>query len=83
MTYLGRTDLYLIRPLVYTEEKLIKQYIKANNITTVASPCYVNGKTKRQYIKEMLINLHKENRDIKSNIFGAIKRSGIDDWKNT
>ncbi|NLD46743.1 MAG: tRNA 2-thiocytidine(32) synthetase TtcA [Clostridiaceae bacterium] len=83
VTYLGRTDLHLIRPLIYTEEKLIKQYIKTNNITTVASPCYVNGRTKRQYIKELLINLHKENRDIKSNIFGAIKRSGIDDWEIT
>lgn len=80
VTYLGRKNLYLIRPLIYTEEKLVKEFIKANNITTVPSPCHIDGKTKRQYIKDLLMNLQKENREIKNNIFGAIKRLGIDDW---
>jgi tRNA(Ile)-lysidine synthetase-like protein len=80
VTYLKRKDLYLIRPLIYIEEKMIKQFIKKNNITTISSPCHINGKTKRQYIKELLKDLHKENRDIKNNIFGSVKRSGIDDW---
>lgn len=82
VTYLRRKELHLIRPLIYTEEKLIKQYIKTNNITTVASPCHINGKTKRQYIKEVLADLHKENREVKTTIFGAIKRSGIEGWSN-
>lgn len=80
VTYLKRKELYLIRPMIYIEEKHIRAYIKANNLITVPSPCHVDGKTKRQYIKELLIELHKENRNIKNNIFGAIKRSGIDDW---
>lgn len=80
VTYLERKDLYLIRPMIYIEEKHVKEYIKANKLVTVKSPCQVDGKTKRQYIKEVLMNLHKENRNVKSNIFGAIKRSGIDDW---
>jgi len=46
----------------------------------VANPCPANGYTKRQYIKDLLAELRKENRQIKSNIFGAIKRSGIDNW---
>ncbi|ALX09857.1 PP-loop family protein [Acetivibrio thermocellus AD2] len=80
VTYLDRKGLYLIRPLIYTEEKLVKQFVKANNIITVANPCPANGYTKRQYIKDLLAELRKENRQIKSNIFGAIKRSGIDNW---
>jgi len=38
VTYLDRKGLYLIRPLIYTEEKLVKQFVKANNIITVANP---------------------------------------------
>jgi len=80
VTYLRRKELYLIRPMIYIEEKHVKEYIKANNLVTVPSPCHVDGKTKRQYIKELLSELHKDNRNVKNNIFGAIKRSGIDDW---
>ena len=80
VTYLKRKELYLIRPMIYIEEKHIKEYIKANGLITVPSPCHVDGKTKRQYVKELLMDLHKENRNIKNNIFGAIKRSGIDGW---
>ncbi len=80
VTYLDRKDLYLIRPLIYTEEKLVKEFIKVNNIIPVHNPCPANGYTKRQYIKDLLSDLKKENREIKNNIFGAVKRSGIDNW---
>lgn len=80
VTYLDRKDIYVIRPLIYTEEKLVKEFIKGNNITTVPNPCQMDGMSRRQYIKEFLANLKTENHEIKSNIFGAIKRSGIDRW---
>lgn len=80
VTYLDRKELYLIRPLIYTEEKEIKSFIKANNIVPIKNPCPANGKTTRQYIKDTLYNMSKENRNVKQNIFGAIKRLGIDGW---
>ncbi|MCX7749811.1 MAG: tRNA 2-thiocytidine(32) synthetase TtcA [Clostridia bacterium] len=80
VTYLKRKELYLIRPLIYTEEKDVKSFIKDFNIKTVPSPCPVNGTTTRQVMKELLLGLQKQNRDIKTNIFGAIKRSHIDEW---
>jgi tRNA(Ile)-lysidine synthase TilS/MesJ len=80
VTYLKRKELYLIRPMIYVEEKHIKEYIKTNRLITVPSPCHVDGKTKRQYVKELLMDMHKENKNIKNNIFGAITRSGINDW---
>ncbi len=81
VTYLERKDLYLIRPLIYTQEKEIKGLVKALDIQTVPSPCFANGNTKRQYIKDLLSNLSKENKFLKSNILGSIKRAGIDEWK--
>lgn len=80
VTYLDKKGIYVIRPLIYVEEKQIKAFIRENNLQTVLNPCLVNGHTKRQFIKELLKDLSGENREIKNNIFGAIKRSGMDGW---
>ncbi|HHW47963.1 MAG TPA: tRNA 2-thiocytidine(32) synthetase TtcA [Clostridiaceae bacterium] len=80
VTYLERKDLYVIRPLIYAEESEIRSFVKSQNLKVVPNPCQANGKTKRQYIKDLLHGFYLENRGIKNNIFGAIKRSGIDGW---
>lgn len=80
VTYLERKDIYLIRPLIYAEEKEIKAFVKASGLVTVPSPCHLDGSTKRQYAKELLQEMSRSNRGLKSNIFGAIRRLGIDGW---
>jgi tRNA 2-thiocytidine biosynthesis protein TtcA len=80
VTYLDRKDLYVIRPLIYAAEKEIMKFIKLFQVSPVKNPCTVNGNTKRQFIKDLISNMEKETHDIKSNIFGAIKRAQIDKW---
>lgn len=80
VTYMERKDLYLIRPLIYVEEKQIKSLSKSGHFPIVKSPCHIDGKTKRQYIKDLISELQKDKDDIKSNLFGAIKRAEIDGW---
>jgi tRNA 2-thiocytidine biosynthesis protein TtcA len=80
VTYLDRKGVYIIRPLIYVEEKQIKTFIRENGLHTVDNPCPACGHTKRHYIKNLLQDLSVENRKIKNNIFGAIKRSGLDGW---
>lgn len=80
VTYLDRKGLYVIRPLIYVEEKDIRGFIKKSSLQVIHNPCIANTHTKRQYVKELLKELSMENRRIKSNIFGAIKRSGLDGW---
>ncbi len=80
VTYLSKKDLYLIRPLIYTEESQIKCIAKSGQFPIVKSPCKYDGNTKRQYIKDLIYDLQKDKRDIKSNLFGAIKRAEIDGW---
>jgi hypothetical protein len=46
----------------------------------VHNNCTASGKTKRQYIKDLLADLSQDNKEIKNSIFGAIKRSGLDGW---
>ena len=80
VTYLDRKGIHVIRPLLYVEEKQILAFINENGLQVVHNPCPANGETKRQYIKDLLTELSSDNREIRNNIFGAIKRSGLDDW---
>lgn len=80
VTYLDRKGITVIRPLIYVEEKQIKAFIRDRNLQIVQNPCTANGHTKRQFIKELLRDLSVDNREIKNNIFGAVKRSGLDGW---
>lgn len=80
VTYLERKSIHIIRPLIYVDEKHIKTFVRDSGITVVPNPCRANGRTKRQYMKELLHTLSKDHKRIKSTIFGAVTRSGIDGW---
>lgn len=80
VTYLSRKELNVIRPLVYVREEEIKEFVRVNNVIAVKNPCLVDKQTKRQYIKNLLEEMCKDNEYVKYNIFGAIRRSGIEGW---
>jgi len=79
-TYLSKKDIYIIRPLIYAEEREIKGLVKSNNFPVILNLCPAAGRTKREYIKELLKKLVKDKYDIKSNLFGVIKRMGLNGW---
>lgn len=54
VTYLSRTDITQIRPLVYLAEKHIIHMTKELNLPVVPSPCPANGYTKREDMKQLL-----------------------------
>lgn len=82
VTYLDRTDIYQIRPLIYAGEGDIKGVVRKNNIPVLESSCPANGNTKRQEIKELIAMINKTtNPGLKTRLFTAIKTSGIDGWK--
>ena len=43
VTYLSRKDIFVIRPLIYSEAKDIRGFIKSLDIKTVPSLCYINN----------------------------------------
>lgn len=71
----------LIRPLIYAPEKSIKTFIKKNNIEVMDKCCPMDGVSKREDIKILIHNIQKEIPNVKTNIYGAIKRSNIKGWK--
>ncbi|WP_242965159.1 tRNA 2-thiocytidine biosynthesis TtcA family protein [Petroclostridium xylanilyticum] len=81
VTYLDRKGIYLIRPMIYVPEKEIKGFSRRMELPVAFNPCPANGNTKRQYIKDLLKALNRENKGLKDRLFGAIQRSEIDGWK--
>jgi Predicted ATPase of the PP-loop superfamily implicated in cell cycle control len=80
VTWLERKQIHIIRPLIYVEEKDIRAFVREKGLTIIKNPCKANGKTKRQYIKELLHAVSKDHKKVKSTIFGAIRRSNRDGW---
>lgn len=81
VTHMDRKNITLIRPMIYTEERLIRTIVRDLKLDPVGSGCPSDGITKRENIKSLIKDLYKENRHIKSNLFGAIQRAEICGWK--
>ena len=80
MSYMDRSKITLIRPLIYTPEKDIKRYIKKNDISVMSKVCPMDGTSKREDMKQLIFSLTKDIPMVRANLFGAIQRN-LDDWK--
>lgn len=80
ISYLSRKDITLIRPLVFAPEHAVLSCARRNNFEIVKSKCPADKKTTRQYMKEFLAELERENKGVKMRIFGAMRKAGIDRW---
>ncbi len=81
VTYLDRTDLTVIRPLLYMHEADVIGFVNKYNVPVVKSPCPADGHTKREYIKQLLQQLNRENPGVKERMFTAIQTGGLKGWK--
>lgn len=69
-SYLDRTDLTLIRPMVMMQEADVNSYAKT--LPVVKSCCPANKNTKREYVKEVIKNIGKEIPNVREMIFTAL-----------
>ena len=83
VSYMDRTKITLIRPLIYTPEKDTKRFVRKNNLTVMPKVCPMDGHSTREYVKNLIVTLSIKNPHVKANIMGAIKRNNIDGWKDT
>ena len=80
-SYMDRSKITLIRPLIYAPEKSIKTFIKKNNIEVMPKVCPMDGVSKREDMKKLIWKFQKEIPNVKANIYGAIKRGKIKGWE--
>lgn len=81
VTYLDRTGLTVIRPLMYMNEADVKGFVNKYQIPVVKSPCLADKHTKREYVKELLRSINQETPGVKDRMFTAIKDSNIKGWE--
>lgn len=80
VSYMDRTQITLIRPLIYTPEKEARRFVKKNNLTVMPKVCPMDGTSKREDMKQLIFTLTKSIPMIRANLFGAIQRN-IEGWK--
>ena len=80
VTYLSRTDVTQIRPLLYVKERQVVNAAKRLELPIVENPCPANGETRRQEIKELVAVLSKTYPDLKTRVFGAMQRLPLPQW---
>ena len=78
VTHLSNTNLKVIRPLMYVPEKEVIGFANKYQLPIAKNPCPVDGHTKREYIKNLVKTLTKENPDCKNSIFTALCNKSFD-----
>jgi len=79
VSYMDRTKITLIRPLIYVSEKEIRKFIKEHSLSVMPKVCPMDGTSKREDIKKLIFNLTKSIPMVRANLFGAIQRN-LEDW---
>lgn len=81
VTYLDRTGITQIRPMLYISEKTIGHFAERMELPVVYNTCPADKHTKRQEVKELVYNLSATYPDLKERIFGAMQRFPLPEWE--
>ena len=80
VTYLDRTGITQIRPLLYCGEGMLRNAAKRGRLPVVFNPCPADGNTKRQEIKELIRALDGRYPGLKNRVFGAMQILPLPEW---
>lgn len=75
VTYLSRMDLTVIRPMVYLPEKHIIHMARTLALPVIVNPCPANGHTARQEAKDLLLELTKKHKNLKTLMLSALQNT--------
>ncbi|HHX94238.1 MAG TPA: tRNA 2-thiocytidine(32) synthetase TtcA [Clostridia bacterium] len=80
-TYLDRTNLWVIRPLIYLHEQTLSSLAVLEKLPTVENLCPASGKTKREDMKEIVTFLEERFPEIKERFLTALlKKENNELW---
>lgn len=74
-TFLDRSNVTVIRPLVYVREQEIKDFTAGFDV--LKSPCPFDGATNRQRVKNLIADLGKDFPDLFSHLAAAMRKNSI------
>ena len=79
-TFLDRTELTVIRPMIYVSEADVIGFKNRFSLPVCKNPCPVDGKTKREYVKQLTKQLNFQAPGVKERLFHAITEGNIEGW---
>lgn len=80
VTKMEDSGLTVIRPLMFVTETEVKGFEKKQGLPVMKNPCPVDGKTKREEIKNLLKDMNRKYPGVSRKIFSAIENGNIADW---
>ncbi len=80
VTYLDRSGVTQIRPLLYVQEREVKGAVGRLGLPVVKNPCPADGATQREEVKGLLKELEKRYPGLRKKIFGAMQRYPLYGW---
>ena len=81
VTYLDRSGITQIRPLIYCGEQKIAKLADQLSVPVVENPCPQDKASKRWEIKQLLKSMSADYPDMKSKVFGAMQRNPLPGWQ--
>lgn len=83
VTYLDRTGVTQIRPMLYLPEQTILHFAQREQIPVVENTCPADKTSKRQEIKRLIYDMVEKYPELKANVFGAMQRYPLENWDVT
>lgn len=80
VTYLDRTGVTQIRPMLYLTEGMVRSFAGEHALPVVHNVCPSDKHTKRQEIKDLIVTLSATYPDLKNRVFGAMQRLPLPEW---
>lgn len=81
ISYLTKTEITLIRPMLYLKEKEIIRFVEREELPVVFNPCPVDKKTKREEVKQLVTQLSSTYPDVREKfIMGMEQGTEADFW---
>lgn len=83
VTYLDRSGITQIRPMLYLPEKTIAHFVQRENLPIIHNVCPADKQTKREETKQLVSELSSRYPGFKEKIFGSIQRYPLNNWGKT
>lgn len=80
VTYLDKTGLTVIRPMIYMNEADVVGFVHKYDVPVVKSPCPADGNTRREYVKKLLKTINLDSPGVKNRMFTAIQTGNRKGW---
>lgn len=82
VTFLDKTGLTIIRPLIYVPESEVKGFEHKYTLPVTKNPCPIDGSTKREYVRSLLHQINLDNPGVRKRMFHAIKEGNLEGWSH-